>query len=248
MGFKQRGYQRDVAIELVRDYKLFAIACEGSVREPEYFGVFEYLSKKIKVDVIEEHLNSETESNSKSTKSSPKWVLDKAISYISEKNLLEEDELWFVLDVDRWSIDQIRELSNFCDEHLNWNLVLSNPCFEIWLFFHKSAKIKDSKSETCKEFKFEISKFDKPGYDKLSYIKNVMTAIENSKLNDSEVNHFFPKEKESKVYLLVESLIKSCSKKDFKEFIETTIPNLIAKRKDKIKIKKITEINKNEII
>lgn len=27
---KKRGYTREVSTELVRDYKLFAIACEGS--------------------------------------------------------------------------------------------------------------------------------------------------------------------------------------------------------------------------
>ena len=32
---KKRGYSREV--ELVRDYKLFAIACEGGKRESEYF-------------------------------------------------------------------------------------------------------------------------------------------------------------------------------------------------------------------
>jgi hypothetical protein len=32
---KKRGYKREV--ELVRDYKLFAIACEGGKREPDYF-------------------------------------------------------------------------------------------------------------------------------------------------------------------------------------------------------------------
>lgn len=37
MGFKVRGYTREVPQEKVRDYSLFAIASEGSVREPEYF-------------------------------------------------------------------------------------------------------------------------------------------------------------------------------------------------------------------
>ena len=238
MGFKQRGYIRDIPNELVRDYKLIAIACEGSDREPDYFNVFKYLSKKIKVDIIEDHLNSENEGNKKSTKSSPKWVLDKAISYISNNNLLEEDELWFVIDVDRWSEEQIRELAQFCDDHVNWNLVISNPCFEVWLFFHKSAKINESKSSTCQEFKYEISQFDKAGYDNLTYIGSILTAVENAKLNDSDINHYFPKIKESKVYLLVESIIKSCTKLEFERFINKTIPSLIERRKQKLKRKR----------
>ena len=34
MGFKQRGYTREVTQEKVRDYSLFAIATEGTVTEP----------------------------------------------------------------------------------------------------------------------------------------------------------------------------------------------------------------------
>jgi hypothetical protein len=35
MGYKKRGYNRNTPIHLVRDYKLFVIACEGAKREPE---------------------------------------------------------------------------------------------------------------------------------------------------------------------------------------------------------------------
>ena len=37
MGFKVRGYTRNVPQEKVRDYSLFAIATEGTEREPDYF-------------------------------------------------------------------------------------------------------------------------------------------------------------------------------------------------------------------
>ena len=52
MGFKVRGYTREVPQEKVRDYSLFAIATEGSVREPEYFLPFDGI-ERIKVDIIE---------------------------------------------------------------------------------------------------------------------------------------------------------------------------------------------------
>jgi len=54
---KKRGYQRDTPKELVRDYKLFAIACEGGKREPDYFGLFEYMSRKVTVDIIEDKVS-----------------------------------------------------------------------------------------------------------------------------------------------------------------------------------------------
>lgn len=236
MGFKNRGYkyQRDTPDELVRDYKLFAIACEGSVREPQYFKLFQYLSKKIKVDIIEEK-TLENEDPNIHTKSSPKWVLDKAMSYINNNNLLEDDELWFVMDVDKWSLEQLRALALYCKKHKNWNLVLSNPCFEIWLYFHKKMDIQSSLSTTCKEFKTEISLFDASGYDRFKYVQDVLLAVENAKKNDSDTKHYFPKPKETKVYQLVEALIKICPKADFQAFLEFKIPELIEKRKAKMK-------------
>src|ERR1700748_2604146 len=132
---KKRGYKRETPIELVRDYKLFAIACEGGKREPEYFKVFRFLSKKIAVDVIEEIVNEDEALSINPNKSAPKWVLNRALRYIEKEGLSDEDELWFVMDVDRWKVDQLREIANYCDQYSNWHIVLSNPCFEVWLYF-----------------------------------------------------------------------------------------------------------------
>ena len=49
---KKRGYKR--LVDKKRDYRLFAIACEGSVRERDYFERFEVLSTRISVDLISE--------------------------------------------------------------------------------------------------------------------------------------------------------------------------------------------------
>lgn len=56
MGFKARGYTRDVPQEKVRDYSLFAIASEGTEREPEYFKPFDGIDR-IKVDIIKDEEN-----------------------------------------------------------------------------------------------------------------------------------------------------------------------------------------------
>lgn len=56
---KKRGYKRETRKDLLRDYKLFAIACEGGKREPQYFQLFEFLSTRIKVDIIEDKIQDE---------------------------------------------------------------------------------------------------------------------------------------------------------------------------------------------
>ena len=51
MGFKVRGYTREVPQEKVRDYYLFAIATEGTDREPDYFRLFDGIDEEIYVRI-----------------------------------------------------------------------------------------------------------------------------------------------------------------------------------------------------
>lgn len=57
------------------------------------------------------------------------------------------DTVWFVIDTDKWEeLNKIQPLRDFCEEKnksiprkLNykaWNVAQSNPCFEIWLYYH----------------------------------------------------------------------------------------------------------------
>jgi len=227
MGHKKRGYKRDTPLELVRDYKLFAIACEGGKREPGYFNVFQHLSRRIKVDVIENYVTDEEMSRKYETNSAPKWVLDRAMRYIEKNDLKDEDDLWLVIDKDRWTDSQIRELASCCEKYPNWHIVISNPCFEVWLYFHKRADIRSSSSNTCSDFKKEISSFEKGGYHPLKFLPDFQTAIKNAKDNDSDAGHFMPKIKETKVYLLGEAVLAQVNNSDITEFVNVTIPRLL---------------------
>ena len=115
-------------------------------------------------------------------------------------------------------------MAYFCDDHPNWHLVISNPCFEIWLYFHKKANIEDSKSRKCKDFKEEISRFEKGGYHPLKFVPYFQTAINNAKAHDSNPNHFIPK---TKVYSLLEAILSKIKKADIDEFVNITIPKLV---------------------
>lgn len=80
MGFKVRGYTREVTQDKVRDYRLFAIACEGTVTEPGYFRPFDGINR-VKVDIIEPDAE-ETDGGS-----SPRKVLDRVAKYYYVKYL-----------------------------------------------------------------------------------------------------------------------------------------------------------------
>ncbi len=64
---------------------------------------------------------------------------------------MQNDQIWFVIDTDTWEKEgKIAPLREFCaDNNRNisklydevksydaWNVVQSNPCFEVWLYFH----------------------------------------------------------------------------------------------------------------
>ena len=230
---KKRGYSREV--ELVRDYKLFAIACEGGKREPEYFKVFRFVSNRVAVDVIEDIVSDQEILTINPSKSAPKWVLDRAIKYIEKEGLNDEDDLWFVMDVDRWSGEQLREIASYCEKFPNWHIVLSNPCFEVWLYFHRRSNFNASISNSCNELKSEISSFDKGGYHPLKFIPNFIDAIHNAKSVDTDKNHFLPNRKATKVYQLGEAMINVIGRKGFDNFLSQTLPQLLSQESERAK-------------
>jgi hypothetical protein len=223
---KKRGYKRETPLTLVRDYRLFAIACEGSKTEPQYFNLFRHMSSKVAVDVIEEIVSDEEMLVNHTAKSSPKWVLDRAVKYIEREGLSDEDSLWFVMDIDRWDEKQLREIALYCEQKPNWHIVLSNPCFEIWLYFHRKNDLTSSTSISCQNFKKEIASLLKGGYHPNKFIPYIENAIINAKNADINKLHFLPAFKTTKVYELGQALITTIGKNQFDHFIKNTLTPL----------------------
>lgn len=212
MGFKVRGYTRDVPEDKVRDYSLFAIACEGTEREPEYFRPFNGIDR-IKVDIIEPMLPED------GVGSSPRKVLDRVKAYISENQLSAEDgdSLWCVIDVDRWPQEQIEELHTFCEQKENWHLVISNPCIEIWLLYHKLKDLSGLGIESAKDAKQALDKVGK--YYWVKYLPLMLDAIENASKADTHPDGYMPELLETKVYLLGRALYERMGKVRFEKFV-----------------------------
>lgn len=213
MGFKVRGYTREVTQEKVRDYSLFAIACEGSVTEPGYFRPFDGINR-VKVDIIEDE--SEETGNS-----SPGNVLKRVKGYIEEHQLSAEDgdSLWCVIDVDRWPQAQIEELHSFCAQKENWHLVISNPCIEIWLLYHTLADLRELGIETSKDAKRVLD--EKAKYYYFRYLPLMPVAVENARNADSNPEGYMPELLETKVYQLGQALLERIGKPRFEEFVQS---------------------------
>lgn len=218
MGFKVRGYTREVPQEKVRDYSLFAIATEGSVREPEYFLPFDGI-ERIKVDIIEPE-PTEEDGQRESTGSSPSQVLKRVKEYIDKYQLSAEngDSLWCVIDVDRWPQKQIEELHEFCVHKENRHLVISNPCIEIWLLYHKMADLTGLGITGSKGAKRALSEIG-GGYYYIKYLPLMLDAIENASHADSNPKGWMPGLLETKVYRLARALYERMGKVGFEKFV-----------------------------
>jgi hypothetical protein len=231
MGFRKRGYSREVPQELVKDYKLFAIACEGDKTEPKYFRYFEHLSDKIKIDVIEHYISDDEMSRKFDGKSAPNWVLDRAIRYIDKNGLDREDELWFVVDKDRWSVEMLTELANFCADNPNWHIAVSNPCFEVWLYLHKKANFEGVKIKSCQSLKNALNTLEKGGYHPLKFLPLIKDAATNAAALDSGNNYFMPEEGSTKIYQLILAILEKIRASDVEKFITEILPKLLDKHK-----------------
>ncbi len=227
MGFKVRGYTREVPQEKVRDYSLFAIATEGSVTEPGYFRPFDGINR-VKVDIIE----SEAEGDS-----SPRNVLNRVKDYIEEHQLSAEDgdSLWCVIDVDRWPQEQIEELHAFCAQKENWHLVMSNPCIEIWLLYHTLTDLTNLGIETARDAKRVLD--EKAKYYYFKYLPLMPEAIKNASAADANPEGYMPELLQTKVYLLGRALYDRIGKKQFEEFVDSLAKKekeMLAKKRRKV--------------
>lgn len=218
MGFKERGYTREVPQEKVRDYSLFAIATEGSVREPEYFLPFDGI-ERIKVDIIEPEPDGD-EDHRESAGSSPSQVLKRVREYIDKYQLSAEngDSLWCVIDKDRWPQEQIEELHAFCTQKVNWHLVISNPCIEVWLLYHKMADLTGLGITEAKDAKRALGEID-GGYYYIKYLPLMLDVIKNASRADSMPEGWMPGLLETKVYHLGRALYERMGKVSFDKFV-----------------------------
>ena len=209
MGFKVRGYTRDVPQEKVRDYSLFAIACEGTEREPDYFRLFDG-TDRIKVDIIEDDEGS-----------APSKVLARVADYISENQLDADygDSLWCVIDKDKWPQDQIKELHAFCNQKDNRHLVISNPSIEIWLLYHKIADLTGLNITTAQDAKRALDSIEKGGYYYIKYLPLMVNAIENASRADANPDGYIPELLQTKVYKLGKALYNRMGKVRFEKFV-----------------------------
>ena len=162
--------------EPTKDAKLIIIYCEGKKREKDYFNYFSEISSKIRLEV---------EAPSQHDNNSPSGLFQKVISHTikSKENPSPkyniDDEIWIVFDTDKWGeqINTVREES----KDYSWNIAQSNPCFEVWLFYHLFEFEEFEGMENPNRWKTFLNKKISGGFSSKKHPIFVKTAIENAK-------------------------------------------------------------------
>lgn len=189
---RPKGYKR---LEPSKDSRKIYIYCEGD-REDNYFKFFVGLSSNISIISIP----------SKDGKSDPEKLLESAqADFKNKKYVLDDDEeddenedkhdsVWFVIDTDQWG-SKITTLRDFCNEQNaptsvdKWFVTQSNPCFEIWLYYHSydnKPRTEDIKKyASMKDF---VNTVIPGGFDSRKKPALIENAIGNAKKNYKEVN------------------------------------------------------------
>ena len=205
--------------EAFRDARLIVIASEGKDTERIYFKALakEYTNPRVHIHILE---RSEAEQNN----SSPEYVLKQLNNYKEQYALESDDELWIVVDKDRWTEAMLSRVATECAQDDYMHMALSNPCIELWLLLHlvdatlltpeeqqqwleNRRKSKSADPYLKVRLRQEMGSYHEAAYDAQMLIAHVEAAIERAKALDKNPADRWPQTLGTRVYLLAESVM-----------------------------------------
>lgn len=205
--------------EAFRDARLIVIASEGKDTERIYFKALakEYTNPRVHVHILE---RSEDEQNN----SSPEHVLKQLNDYKGHYELESDDELWLVVDRDRWTEAMLSRVATECAQDNFMHVALSNPCIELWLLLHlvdatlltseeeqlwmeNRRKSKNADPYLKVRLRQEMGSYHESSYDAKVLIEHVDVAIARAEALDKNPADRWPQTLGTRVYLLAESVM-----------------------------------------
>lgn len=177
--------------------KLFIVATEGEITEPQYFDLFNEKQSRIKVQCIKRGQGN-----------TPAGVLRRMSVYLRQEGLKKEDEAWLVVDKDQWSDDELRLLFNWSLKEDNYGFALSNPKFEFWLLLHFDDGDGIRTPRECDErLSRYLHDYDKRIDHRRFNHQCINEAIRRARARDTPPCHDWPRMAGSTVYRLVQSIL-----------------------------------------
>lgn len=199
-----------------RDAKKVYIFPEGRKREVHYFSYFRELDSR--VDVIVHQLEATADNSPMGLCAAARRIFLCDSEEEMFKELLSGDEVWFVLDTENVHTDQKRQeqiiqLKEFCEDQnskgsrVSWSVVQSNPCFEVWLCYHKEkSKPLFDGDEECKAWKNYANQLFSGGFSSKKHPLLLADAIQNASANHEEESPGVPSKGSTEVYLCGQSI------------------------------------------
>jgi len=177
-----------------RDARLFIIATEGRKTEKQYFAMFG--NRRCQVQVITNEEN----------KSAPAHILKRLKDFKKEFQLKADDELWLMIDVDRWGDKQLAIVSAQAEQN-KFQMAVSRPCFETWLYLHHDDLGHEhiSSGDMKKKLADILGGYNSSKLN-LKVFKNVDAAISRAKALDISPDERWPTKTGTHVYKIVEKV------------------------------------------
>jgi hypothetical protein len=180
--------------------KFFIIATEGECTEDIYFRAL----KPPRDAAIQLKVLPATKG-----RSHPKQVLARLKAYVRDAGSGERDELWLVVDRDSWTEDDLGDVVHALAAMPSYHLALSNPCFELWLVWHRRNTISMSCAQLQAILKEELGAYGKNAYDVEALKPTISDAILRAQRKDTPPQNPWPRSCGSHVYRLVKRLTGS---------------------------------------
>lgn len=177
------------------------IATEGQETEKQYFEIFKNpitVNPRIWVKVIP----------SEGGRSSPEHILENLDKIKEEYTIGKRDELWLMVDVDRWGAKKLSTITKEAKKK-GYGLAISNPCFECWLYLHFDD-ISEEKlfcSQIKKKLKEELGSYNSSNLNLDRFKGRENDAVRRAKSMDKAPDARWPLTVGSHVYRVVEKLI-----------------------------------------
>jgi hypothetical protein len=197
----------------VRDARLIIIAAEGLNTEKKYFSDLRatYLNPRIHLEILERL----------SSASDPARVIRLLDSFRKKYKVQPGyDQLWLVIDVDRWGEGKLAEIARLCQQK-DYDLAVSNPCFEVWLLLHLKAPQEYSPAALAELYENRktgnrtrldaellslLGTYNKSNLNTAPFLPNVAFAIARAKSLDTHPEYRWPITLGTRVYLLAEAI------------------------------------------
>lgn len=202
-----RRFEREIP---TREAKSIYIFAEGAKREFQYFKYFRGMDSRIKVEIYELE-DDENNSPSGLLNIAKKCIIANEDNPNPKYSFQENDEIWIVLDTDKDKDDsrksQVEKVRDYCEETESWFLAQSNPCFEVWLYYHlQSKKPIFEENEYCSGWKKLVNKSISGGFDSRKHPIFIENASNNAEKNYSSQDNI-PDIGSTEVFKLSKSIL-----------------------------------------